>query len=106
MAEFTQQTETKPSTDAAGMMGPIESSTEENTSHATNPNIEIRFSSPERIQLCNLEGLEIAELVLKRNMSTTGTNFASSTTWNNRSGGGGSFGQYTVGLVGKPSAGK
>jgi ribosome-binding ATPase len=62
------------------------------------PNALLRSASPERIQECNLQGLQIAESILKE--------FAAATS--NRTSNGGKGGQwtYTIGLVGKPSAGK
>lgn len=105
IAERAPETEIQLVTELAGTVGPNESSLEDNTSRSANPDLVIRVSSPERIQLCNLEGLEIAERVLKYG-SNSGTSFATSFDWNKSGGGGGSFGQYTIGLVGKPSAGK
>jgi len=57
----------------------------------------IRPSSVEEIQKCNLQGLEIAERILQSKINYRGSPGNSS---------GGSFGNYTIGLVGKPSAGK
>jgi len=51
----------------------------------------IKPVSPERIQVCNLQGLEIARALLQDNAFDPGK--------------GGSW-KYTIGLVGKPSAGK
>ena len=51
----------------------------------------IKTSSPERIQECNLQGLEIARTLLQSKAFVPGK--------------GGSW-KYTIGLVGKPSAGK
>lgn len=53
----------------------------------------IQSVSPERIEECNLEGLEIARSILQK------------TTSSETSSNGGSW-KYTIGLVGKPSAGK
>ena len=106
MDEGVQESEREPPTELAGMVGRIESAREDKASHATSSDLVIPVSSPERIQLCTLEGLEIAERVLKTTASTTVTTFGSSFNWNSKSGSGGSFGQYTIGLVGKPSAGK
>lgn len=70
----------------------------------------LKQASPERIHQCNIEGLEIAEALLGRAQHS-----ATSTSADNvepapdsapmLSGKGGSW-TYTVGLVGKPSAGK
>ncbi|KAG7369634.1 translation-associated GTPase [Nitzschia inconspicua] len=60
----------------------------------------IRPSSPEDIEKGNLEGLEIAESLLRRTADGKDPLFS------HYSKGGGSFGAYTIGLVGKPSAGK
>jgi ribosome-binding ATPase len=60
----------------------------------------VQPSTADEIVLGNLEGLEIAESLLRRNGD--GKDGLTS----NHSKGGGSFGTYTIGLVGKPSAGK
>mmetsp|Transcript_11503 Transcript_11503/g.27011 ORF Transcript_11503/g.27011 Transcript_11503/m.27011 type:complete len:1027 (+) Transcript_11503:153-3233(+) len=66
----------------------------------------IRASSPADIRRGNLEGLEIAEALLLQSQRTTKNSSHSSNVDESGSGGGGSFGTYTIGLVGKPSAGK
>ena len=61
----------------------------------------IRLSSPAEIQKCTIEGLSIAEHLLTNseiNSSFLGPDIHTLK--------GGSFGTYTIGLVGKPSAGK
>lgn len=62
----------------------------------------IKRSPPEEIIKCTLEGLDIAESLLRssalNNPANTGSNTSSRQ--------GGSFWTYTIGLVGKPSAGK
>lgn len=62
----------------------------------------IKKSTPERIRECNLQGLNIAENILKRASSSAG---ADAGTHSPATGKGGSW-TYTIGLVGKPSAGK
>ena len=59
----------------------------------------IKPASPERIQECNLEGLEIARRLIYRADDTSNETSTPS------SSSGGSW-KYTIGLVGKPSAGK
>lgn len=66
----------------------------------------IRASSPEKIHLSNLEGLEIAEQILLTEASNNMISTASQTAMKKKGSGGGSFGHYVIGLVGKPSAGK
>ncbi len=66
----------------------------------------IRVSSPERINLCNLEGLEIAEQILKTAVSRKSGATSSHATFKKKSCSGGTFDHYVIGLVGKPSAGK
>ncbi|CAB9511163.1 Uncharacterized GTP-binding protein C428.15 [Seminavis robusta] len=65
----------------------------------------LKQASAERIHQCNMEGLEIAEALLGRapQSSTTGQDESSGTPL--LSGKGGNW-NYTIGLVGKPSAGK
>jgi hypothetical protein len=70
----------------------------------------LKQASPERIHQCNMEGLEIAEALLGRAQQSA----TSASAYNVEpapdsaamlSGKGGSW-TYTIGLVGKPSAGK
>jgi len=70
----------------------------------------LRPSSPSKIEKGNLEGLEIAELLLRR-LDLKGTSDDTANKKNQAlspdlSKGGGSFGTYTIGIVGKPSCGK
>jgi ribosome-binding ATPase len=70
----------------------------------------LKQASPERIQQCNIEGLEIAEALLGRaQQSALSTSAENVEPAPDRapmlSGKGGSW-TYTIGLVGKPSAGK
>ena len=60
----------------------------------------IQPSSSSEIEQGNLEGLEIAESLLQRSSDDKHRDISS------YGKGGGSFGTYTIGLVGKPSAGK
>mmetsp|Transcript_26975 Transcript_26975/g.56947 ORF Transcript_26975/g.56947 Transcript_26975/m.56947 type:complete len:1064 (-) Transcript_26975:58-3249(-) len=63
----------------------------------------LRKSSPSRIKECNAQGLQIASAMLGRvNLSDDGEAAIDGTT----AGGKGGTWRYTVGLVGKPSAGK
>jgi ribosome-binding ATPase len=70
---------------------------DEETSSST-PNALLRSASPERIQECNLQGLQIAVSLLRE--------FAVATSNRSSDSGKGGHWTYTVGLVGKPSAGK
>lgn len=65
----------------------------------------IRASSAADIRRGNLEGLEIAEALLRQSQQNETTSTATSNS-DDAGNGGGSFGTYTIGLVGKPSAGK
>jgi predicted esterase len=75
---------------------------------ATNADVEqapsstaaLKTSTPEQINVCNLEGLDIAEEILRRPPPTMQPNVDVSS---NKKGGSLT---YTIGLVGKPSAGK
>jgi predicted esterase len=60
----------------------------------------IKPSSPERIQECNLQGLEIARTILNKPKTLVSATLSSSVNSH-----GGNW-KYTCGLVGKPSAGK
>ena len=60
----------------------------------------IKRSSPDEITKCTLEGLEIAESLLQAPQQASDSEPSLIT------GKGGSFWTYTIGLVGKPSAGK
>jgi hypothetical protein len=74
--------------------------TNDNADQAPSTTAALKTSTPEQINVCNLEGLSIAEEILRRAPPTTqATANAPSNTK------GGSL-TYTIGLVGKPSAGK
>ena len=70
--------------------------------------INIKFSTPEQIQECIRQGLDIAREILKlQSTSSTVTNVPSGLAVSNtKAASGGSCGTFTIGLVGKPSAGK
>ena len=65
-------------------------------------------STPEKIQACNLQGLDIAHKVLNEQSSLSQSTSAISgfAASNAKTTSGGSYGTFTIGLVGKPSAGK
>ncbi len=67
----------------------------------------IRPSSPSEIRQGTLEGLEIAQALMTNNTQSAVTqNSETDSSENDLYRGSGSFGTYTIGLVGKPSAGK
>jgi predicted esterase len=95
-------------TEATSAPSGVEGKEADESNDATNNNAEqalstttaLKTSTPEQINVCNLEGLNIAEEILRRPPST------SQTTVNVSSNKKGGSLTYTIGLVGKPSAGK
>jgi predicted esterase len=74
--------------------------THDDAEQAQSTTAALRTSTPVQINVCNLEGLSIAEEILRRPPPTTQ---ATANALSNKKGGSLT---YTIGLVGKPSAGK
>jgi hypothetical protein len=96
-------------TDVEGVVSGYDNDTEdEDTAVATTMNTTIPSASAKRIRSCNLQGLNIAKQLLQHanewNKSDSADESATMSS-SSSSGKGGSW-LYTIGLVGKPSAGK